>query len=133
MQQLLTSRRVWTSANNPQPDIVNGSITGRYRKSGKSVLVYIELVMGAGTTYGTAGWAFSLPFTAVASKYYLGTVLAWDNGTAANRQQHFCQVQSTTTLVCYNREVASSSFSPTVPFTWASGDVLRMQAEYEAQ
>lgn len=52
----------WT-ASTTNPVLGNGSLTGRYMKIGRTVLVEINLTTGSTTTYGSGNYNWALPFT----------------------------------------------------------------------
>ena len=52
----------WTASSNPS--IGNGTITGRYIQVGKMVHVWIRVVGGSSTTFGSGTYAWSMPVTA---------------------------------------------------------------------
>ena len=62
----------WSSSGTP-PSLGNGTILGRYHIHGKLCTVFIHLVPGDTTTFGTGNYNFSLPYTARnASQHYYG-------------------------------------------------------------
>lgn len=56
----------WTSTGTA-PAIGNGSLTGRYMKIGRTVIVEINMIAGATTTFGTGNYSFSLPVQSAAT------------------------------------------------------------------
>jgi DNA-binding beta-propeller fold protein YncE len=122
----------WT-ANVGIPVIGNGTLAGRYLQIGKTVFFAINLTAGSTTTFGTAGnfWIFSLPVTASASAFAVGgSAYVEDAGTkvyVANPRFN----TTTTIVVDQTNETTSGSVGSTMPFTWATGDILRLAAFYE--
>jgi hypothetical protein len=57
---------IW-GATASAPAIGDGSLTGRYTLIGKTVSFQIKLMTGAGTSYGSGAWTFTLPFQAFAA------------------------------------------------------------------
>jgi hypothetical protein len=49
------------STGGTQPVIGNGTLTGRYRLTGKTLDLVIWMIAGSTTTFGTAQWVFSIP------------------------------------------------------------------------
>lgn len=122
----------WTSASAPLPSLGNGTLLGQYRQPAYSRQVWCRgiLTWGSTTTGGTGGWRFSLPVTAHADAVTYGMVGATqmlDNGTI--RRDGSILVLSTTTLLPVSD---GGDVSPTVPWTWATGDVLSWCIAYEA-
>lgn len=98
-------------------------IGGRYKIIQNSVKLVIFQTMGSTTTYGTGTYSWAAPFTAI----------TWTNGV----WQSSCQVVDVSPLAFYvaalrivsagnTISIASNSgiVGQTVPFTWASGDVM---------
>lgn len=50
----------WTGATT-NPVIGNGTLTGGYNVAGKRLWVWMRIVMGTGTTYGSGGYSIGLP------------------------------------------------------------------------
>lgn len=125
----------WT-ASAGTPAVGDGTLTGKYAQAGKWTDFRIELVVGATTTFGTAGasWRFTLPTTPASTQRhrFLGT--AYDTGTA-DYPVYFRWVSSGSYLevVCdaTTAGAADRSVTNTVPFAWAVGDVLMVQGRYE--
>lgn len=121
----------WTTSGT-QPAIGDGTIYGRYVYLGNMVHVFVQITMGSTTTYGTGQWRISLPtagdgrlwnFQGIA--YDLSAV-AWETvvglypATGTNMQ-----VKTLTSV-----GAAMADLSSTVPFIWASGDMLQLQGQY---
>lgn len=123
----------WGSGGTP-PAIGNGSKVGRYCLVGKLVMARINLVMGSTTTYGTAGfWTFSLPFTAatvgVTGNLWPGIVQDLDLGTGY--KLGVAQIASGANVVTPIDPATANFYTFNVPQTWAAGDQLHMQVQYE--
>ena len=122
----------WT-ATTTNPSLGNGTIVGGYRRIGDVVDFYFVLTMGTTTTFGTGSWRFTLP-VAVAdanNNYgYIGNALdsgtAWYSGLIGSG----AIIPSTTTFGMRNT-ADTSSISSTVPFTWATNDVLLFKGSYK--
>jgi hypothetical protein len=71
----------WT-ASAGVPAIGNGSLTGRYRRIGKTVDFEVALLAGTTTTYGTAGafWSFGLPPVGNTAATYAFPMRMFDTG-----------------------------------------------------
>jgi hypothetical protein len=123
----------WTNYTPSFPNITlgNATTTARYVQIGKTVIGYVRLTFGT-TTVMTGGPVFTLPvgapsigkFSATAydtavNTYPLGVTFNSD-GTV-----YFYAYNSTVTYATYN------SVSPTLPFTWGTGDRLEVSFTYE--
>jgi hypothetical protein len=117
----------------------NGTMVARYQQVGKIVRGYVLFTLGSTSAVGSGG-TMSLPVTA-SSNYALGLgnsvghLLCMDG--VATSGIGYCRLESSTTMrpILYNASgtyVTASGVSSTVPFTWATGDVLFMSFEYEA-
>ncbi|MET9088151.1 hypothetical protein ABZX77_40780 [Streptomyces sp. NPDC004237] len=124
---------VWTSTGTA-PAIVNGTLTGRYMKVGRTVTCEINLVAGSSTTFGTGNYSWSLPVTAassgmaiVGSSMLLG-VDRWNGSivvsSAATTVGAFVPISATNTR--------SNFITSTQPETLASGAQIRLTFQYEA-
>jgi hypothetical protein len=112
----------WTASVNPA--IGDGSIAGAFQRKGENCFFDLKVTMGGTTTYGTGIWLFTLPYTA--SRDQQVTAIAFDAGgpyTVAGRI-----LGGTNTMRVAG--VAGVLVQSTVPFTWASGDVLQVSGEY---
>jgi hypothetical protein len=118
----------WTGSGG-NPAIGNGTLSGRYRQDGQTVTVDIYVAMGSTTTFGTGSYAFALPVTAADTNGQLLQATLFDAGTAL--YQRPVLLDSTTALAIKDLP-GGGSISPTVPFTWASGDAIRIAGSYVA-
>ncbi|MFI8531809.1 hypothetical protein ACIGMX_16405 [Streptomyces aquilus] len=123
----------WTSTSTA-PAIGNGTLTGRYMKIGRTVIVEINLIAGGTTTFGTGNYSFSLPVQSAASgialvgaAQLLGTA-RWSGtliiSSAANTVSPFMPVSATDTRCDF--------VTNTRPETLASNAQIRLLAVYEA-
>jgi hypothetical protein len=129
----------WTSSGT-QPNIGNGSVTGKWRRVGDSIECQVRVLAGSTTTYGTGTYLLSLPqglsfdtskFVDGGDDQRLGYGSIVDQGN--NRWFFFVNYRSNSS----NRVVfivspdgtsgfvtSNSVWSPTVPFTFGNGDVM---------
>lgn len=133
----VTYNPTWAGSGS-NPAIGDGTLTAKYTPRGKKCVVEISVTMGAGTTYGTGNWSFSLPIAAAnVGLLYLGVGLATDSSASSARYPLLVAVTpavSTTAvsiIMVMTAGGTASNLTPSVPFTWASGDTLRLQFEYE--
>jgi hypothetical protein len=128
----------WTAATS-NPAIGDGTLEGRYVQRGKTCLVNILLVAGSTTTFGSGAWSFSLPFQAS----YAVTTGGWGwrgvaaiyDSSAGQRFDRVAGINRDATTVSQFVAMADGTTALTLtsaaPMTWASGDILSLQAEYE--
>jgi hypothetical protein len=109
----------------------NGTLSARYSYIGKTVILNITLTLGS-TSAITTDLRFSLPTNA--SKFSAGSIWLEDisvgvyTGTALINTTDI-YARATATNATYG---TTSNLSSTVPFTWATGDNIIIQATYEA-
>lgn len=119
----------WT-ATTADPDIDDGTLTGRYTQTGKWVDFCITLIAGAGTTFGTGDWRFSLPVPAL--DVTVGRVLAHAYVESAG-SGFVCQASAIDAETLQVLDAATDlPLEPAVPIAWAAGDTLTIAGRYEA-
>ncbi len=128
----------WTSYNtawtgtSSNPAIGDGTIVSRYRESGKTVHFYISLIAGASTTYGTGSYQFTLPITPKQTGNTNQPVYGGAFDTSANTYYPLWgRVDNTTTILRLGAS-AANPLSPTIPITFAQGDIISISGTYEA-
>jgi len=118
----------------------NGTNSSRYLKVGRTVMCHLWLEFGSTSTFGTGALMFTLPVARTASEganQDYGSARLIDVGSAApceGQVKNSSNVANATlhavdTAVSYGRLSAVTS---TVPFTWASSDVVTASFIYEA-
>jgi hypothetical protein len=125
----------WTSTGTA-PVIGNGTKSGYWWVSGDWIDVMIEITMGSTTTFGTGSWSYSLP-TGVAAPLTMGTshtVAFWDayDTSAAAHYAGFGGLSAGSALLFLGIGVNLYTGDPgnSLPFTWAAGDKLGINARY---
>lgn len=129
----------WTSTGTA-PALVNGSLTGRYQRFGRTVVCGINLIPGSTTTFGTGNYSFSLPVTAAAAGMFLigeAQYLAGGSGSTGNRFGGQVVISSGATTCSpffppVETNVGLDFMSSAQPETFHSGDQLRLTLVYEA-
>lgn len=120
----------WVGTVNPT--LGNGTLAGRYKRIGKTVLYRIRLTIGSTTTIGSGAYRFSLP-TAQNADYGtwtpIGTAWLFDTSAPSNLMRH---VVGHDTLGCFLTDDAGTQVAHNAPFTWANGDQLRIAGVYES-
>lgn len=109
----------------------NGSVTGRYAKLGKTVIVEVLATLGS-TSAVTGALSVNFPFTAARTKS-VGRAVASPAGTT-NYVLTALATNATggVSIVVEGTNGALSSISSTSPATWASGGWLLIQVTYES-
>ena len=126
---------VWT-ASTTNPVVNNGTLNGRYLKVGRTVHNVIDLTTGSTTTYGSGTYAFSMPAAAGSAVNQVGTAQAV--GGSSRYAGNILLSPSASTAACYFPDSGLvpvsrlSTMSPTIPFTWASGFLMRACITFEA-
>jgi len=116
-------------ADTTSPAIVNGTLQGKFRVVGRSVLCVIFMAPGSSTTFGTGNWWFMGPITSSKVKRSTGAVKMNDAGNAL-----YIGVAYISGAMPSIRLISDSQagwVSSLVPFTWANGDDLQFSIEYE--
>lgn len=126
----------WTATANPA--IGNGTLEGKYALVGKLCTVRIGMVAGSTTTFGTGEWKFALPFAAAAAGNanfgWVGSASGVRTGVAYNPGT--CRILSGASIAQIISSTAAdgstnAQWSPSVPFTWASTNILSLTIAYE--
>jgi len=123
----------WTGSTT-NPVLGNGTLVGRYQKTGRQVVAHINLTTGSTTTYGSGNYNFSLPFTAanagaslIGSSMLLGTD-RWNGSTnispGASTLAAFFPISATNNRVDF--------WTPARPEAMANGTQLRITFAYES-
>jgi hypothetical protein len=123
----------WT-ASTTNPTLGNGTLIGRYQKTGRTVVCHINLVTGSSTTYGSGNYSFALPVAAanVGASYIGGAHLLGNDrwvgqvvvSPGATTTSPFFPISATNTRTDFQ--------TPTRPEAFANGSQLRMTFTYEA-
>lgn len=129
----------WTAFT---PTLSNGWLLGnatyvaQYMKVGRLVSFYIEITTGSTTTMGT-GLDVAIPVTA-ANGNYTGALAAYCIDTNTTSRYPLMIAATATTsyrLFCVNAAgtyAVGANITATVPFTWATGDIIWTGGTYEA-
>ena len=117
----------------------NGSVTARYMQIGKTVWCRFSLIMGSTSTVSTTG-TITMPIT-MADVSYINNESVFGpcsfRDSSGGRYMGDIRRSNNTTFrpFSYQHDVtflAVGTIGTTVPFTWATGDILTFQATYEA-
>lgn len=123
------------TADSGSPIIGNGILSGRYRKQGRTVLVEVSLQLGTTTNFGGGNVYLSLPFTMRTpspTRQCIGVADLYDSSASTAFAGTVIPVSTWAKVLFY----ASGSVNPvsgagSVPFAWATGDVLSFSARFE--
>ena len=118
--------------------IGNATVTAKYTQIGKTVIGYIQIIVGSTTSF-SAPVRISVPVTVNASyNAYatIGNIVCIDGTlTAATGITRFDSATGTLYPLVNKADSTYStltSLASTVPMTWATGDILYLTFEYEA-
>jgi len=131
----------WTPVHSGGALVVgNGTEVARYTQIGTTVHFYYELTFGSTSSVGSVP-EISLPVAAAATHDVGGNAsmgMAWfKDNTSTDFAGRVAMYNTVDTMIAqiYNDSGARetiSNVSSTVPFTWATGDVIFMEGTYEA-
>ncbi len=130
----------WGADGGAAPTLGNGTITGRYLKTGRTVDWVLQMSWGSTTAAGGGGggenWWFGLP-AAPAAGFTQRIVVADVFDNSASLHWHASGIYSTLNSGCVKTFVAAQGTANAVldsvaPFTWAAGDIFYASGRYEA-
>lgn len=115
------------------PAIGNGSIGGAYLQVQKTVMFRMFMQTGSTSTYGTGAYTISLPVNTLSVVDQLVDMVAFDSSTGLY-YRGIGKINSGALQRGYfvDGVASTAGWTPTVPFTWASGDQLWITGTYEA-
>jgi hypothetical protein len=130
----------WSSAANPQPAIGNGTLTGAWKKIGRTVHFRIAATFGGTTTYGTSVWQFTLPTACVSTVSLTPGIQVYAQAAGSNyfygQAVTITQPPGTLLSALLGLKDAAGTITPATlaanTFTWASGDLVVIAGTYEA-
>ena len=122
----------WT-ASTTNPVIGNGTITGSWVQFGKTIHFRATITPGSTTTFGAGAYSVSIPATSAAFEQLVTLVHA--KGTT-NIYSGVGRISASSTTVTRSLFVQGASstlgWTPTVPATLASADVVTITGTYQA-
>jgi len=138
MNSIGAAWETWTPAltgSTTNPNIGStGTITGRYGRINKTYYGIASFNFGGtGISAGSGFYFVSLPATAQAAGPITGGWYAYDS-SADTIATGIMALDNTSRMAFYRNGVGGGVFlvAATVPWTWASGDFMRWQFQYEA-
>lgn len=120
----------WTSTGTA-PALGNGTLTGAYRQTGSTVHFRLLLTTGGTSTYGTGTYRFSLPVGGKIGSLLNAQVVDTSAGARYTGNAIVLTTSTTGANMVINVHTSTSTVGATVPFTFASGDVLALAGTYE--
>lgn len=119
----------WTGTGS-NPSCGDCTLRGEFSRAGDKITAIIDLIVGSTTTFGSGTWEFSLPTAALmlSGTVQIGTAFLTDAGTTtAAAVPVLLNGESKVDL----RVVGGLGVvNPTTPWTWATGDSIRIHMEY---
>ena len=115
------------------PTLGNGTLTGFYKKVGRTVVWRMRLTIGSTTNVGSGSWRFSLPVNAVAVFANAGEIVGSASlfrvspATRAIRTA-YTFTNSTVAVV----DDAGNNVTNAVPWGWLVNDALSIVGMYES-
>ncbi len=120
---------VWTGTST-NPVIGNGTITGKYCKTGRLVVGSFTITVGSTTTFGSGGYVVSLPFSsATGGLDALGTATCYDSSAATRFMRHLNAFAANSAILVSEAGALTTS---AVPMTWATGDIIAGKFVFES-
>ena len=121
---------VWTAST--APSIGNGTLTGSFKRIGKTCFLRVRWAAGSTTTFGTGAWLFSLPFQAVnvGQAEWYGTS-KHNNGANTKLNAIVPIVQANLSTFSLYNATDGSAVTNTSPAVWANGDAFQINIIYE--
>lgn len=117
----------WTgSVTNPV--LNDGTLAGHWERRGQFCRVNIKMTAGAGTTFGSGYWDFSIPYAA--ARFTTGSALLYDSSGATYTYVGTAITDAATQTIRVGIDAGAAYVGATVPFSWASGDYLVVDMEY---
>jgi hypothetical protein len=113
----------------------NGTTVARYAQSGKFVTGSFNFTLGSTSALTGAAVSFTLPVTAKAAfvlngnATFLRTGVGYEPGMTLQASTTICYIGTFSTSTTYPAYV---DLTATIPHTWANGDFLSVNFEYEA-
>lgn len=125
----------WT-ATTTNPAIGNGTLAGGYNVAGKRLWIWMRIVMGSTTTYGSGAYQLALPagLTPVTGRWRLNGVMRDESAPGFFEVIGVCSLTGTNIALLTPATTAGNAYrsvGPTVPFTFANTDEIFISGELE--
>ena len=109
----------------------NGTLVAAYRRYGTLVAFRSRLTFGSTTTMGTTGQSQTLPVGALGAASSMGLHLHLNHTGTVYRGLSWCNTTNAPMFSTGTNGVATT-LTATVPFTWATNDIIDLSGVYEA-
>lgn len=120
----------WTSSGSA-PAVNNGTLTGYYTQTLKTVHFWIALTFGSSTSPGTGSYSFSLPVPNSAN-YGIRSPVGMMVGSAAGTLFIAATTLQGSSGAFYGITNAGGVVNPTTPGTFTTGDLINLSGIYQA-
>ena len=127
-----TSYTPTLTADTTAPTIGNGTMNGLAHRKWNAAQAVINITWGSTSTFGSGQWYFSLPYPDVSSYKYIGRAFMKDASTGFVYEGLACSIAGSQKVQVFMAGGTGTVLSPSTPFTWAQGDELRIQIDYDA-
>lgn len=120
------------------PVIGNGTLSGRFRRTGRTVDFKVQLIGGTTTTWGAGSYTLSLPYarSSAGREVFQGIARdVSDPGSYPIWADTDATLSASTLILRSAATTAGDKFRnvlPTIPFTWDDPDELTLAGTYEA-
>lgn len=125
---------IWTGTGT-SPALGNGTIVSRYRQIGKTTDWELRITMGSTTTFGSAGWILTPPVTPANTYLVNAYSRAYDVSLSSTLgwQASVDLVSAALQVACpaTTQPNADRLVTSAIPFAWATGDVLSVNARFD--
>lgn len=118
------------SGSTTNPSLGNGTVDAAYRKCGSVVLFRITYTFGTTTNFGAGAWGFTLP-AAIPPKVVQSASALMVDASASSRFPGSAFLTNASGVFRVLVPTGGVGASPSVPFTWADGDILSISGSYE--
>src|SRR5690606_12143876 len=118
----------WGKQGGSSPSLGNGTLTGRYTRSGKECHFNLTLTIGSSTAFNSStGWTFTYP-VGEAARYWTAPVWMLDSGTLHYTGIARRQGSGVMEIVVNGN---GNAVGYIIPMGWAQNDVLSVTGTYE--
>lgn len=122
----------YNGAGGPTLGIGNGTLTGRFKRQGKTVHFRISMLFGSTTAIGTDDYVFTLPLAPVVSVGLCGPSVLSDATTGRFFGKTWHGIGGDDVVIVAENGDRVSGAGGGSPIAWASGDRIILCGSYEA-
>ncbi len=122
------------SADGGSPTLGNGTVLGRYIRSGRLCTVEFALTLGTTTNFGTGNLYVALPFTMATpspTRTTIGSFEAFRPSDTSSQQGAVIPITPWTKVALVPHNSVAAVQGASVPWAWATGYGLTFNATYE--